>query len=283
MGKGVPLEQWQQTRDREVEGRVALRRGLKPLTAKHKLYQQAILDHKVVICVGNAGTGKTTLACGVAAQLLRENKVEQVVLARPLVECDEELGTLPGGIDEKTELFITPLMVGLREAMSKEEFEKARREGRLVVVPLGQMRGRTFHNAIVIIDEAENASYRQLRMALTRIGENCRMVVNGDTTQSDLKGACPLIKVWNALSAKPTSDEVAFVRMGPADCLRPALVQFIDQRLEACISTPTLSISTTAGLSEELQATEPPSCVAPAATPAQRSGSSSRYSRRLGS
>jgi phosphate starvation-inducible PhoH-like protein len=230
-----PLDDWVAERDREVAERIsraqsAGRHHVRPLTDRHHAYVQAINEHPVVVSTGPAGTGKTSLACAVAARMLKEGAVKRVVITRPLVACDEDLGILPGTVLEKVNPYLAPVLGALNESLGAQEVAKLLATDVIEVCPLAVMRGRTFHDAFVICDEAENATYRQLHMLLLRQGYGSRFVVNGDVTQSDLPRAPvnPLERVALRLLGDP---EVAVVRMTHADVLRPPLVERIDARL----------------------------------------------------
>jgi len=247
--RGVPLEEWQKLRDKDVHERIRRKQFRRPLTKNHQDFLKAIERHDITLVIGPAGTGKTSLACQVAIRLFMEGKIEQIVMARPLVECDGELGFLPGNVDEKLAFFTAPMQEALKRALGPQEFAKARQEGRIVICPLEQMRGKTFENAVVIIDEAANATYRQLHMALTRVGDDCHIVICGDVRQSDLEfarenpEAVPLLKVARILS-RLNRPEIAICTMDGGDVLRPEIVNVIDEAL-SCGLTPTLPTTTT--------------------------------------
>lgn len=241
---------WREERDHDVQSRARARqRPEKPLTERHKKYLQAVEQKSVVLAMGPAGTGKTSLACGVAARLLTEGKISQIVLARPLVQCDEELGILKGTLKDKTDPYVAPLAVALKEKLGVAEFNKLEASGVIEVVPLAVMRGRTFHNAFVLVDEAQNATYGQLVMAITRCGHNCKLVINGDVDQVDIGCESPLLEVWRRLAAPPRHPEYAFVRLTEKEVLRPDLVRFatrrLSQRKQECSSSQTSGTTTT--------------------------------------
>jgi len=185
----------------------------------------------VTICVGPAGTGKTYMACGLAAQMLKEGRIDRIIIARPLVDCDEELGFLPGDMNEKVAPYVAPVMDAFGDFFSAHDLKDHIRDGKIVVVPLAVMRGRTFRRSFVIIDEAQNATFGQLRMALTRIGDGSRIVINGDLKQTDLECRSPLITVIQKLFRAPRNQDIALVKMEREDVMRHPLVQFMDERL----------------------------------------------------
>jgi phosphate starvation-inducible protein PhoH and related proteins len=203
-----------------------------PKTSNQAKYIRAIERSVVTICNGLAGTGKTLLACSVAAQMLKEGKVERIVVSRPLLECDEETGTLPGDMWEKIVDMMAPMFDALEFFYCHKEIEELKKEKKLIVVPLAKMRGSTFRNSFVILDEAQNATYRQLKMFLTRFGENSRVVVCGDHTQSDIKSRekNSLREVTQRLRFRPHSD-ISIVELGREDICRHPLIQLIDECL----------------------------------------------------
>ncbi len=221
---------WQEQRDQSVRER----KQLKPMTPNQAIYLEAIKKSTITICVGPAGTGKTWLACGLAAQMLQEGKVERIVLTRPLHECDEEVGTEPGMMMDKVAMMIQPMMDAFGDFLSKKEIKEYIESGILMVVPLAKMRGRTFHNAFIILDESQNSSARQMRMFLTRFGKNAKVVVNGDHTQSDLR---PGVKngIADAVSRlEPLrSPAIAIVRLYRQDIVRHPLIQLIDESYDS--------------------------------------------------
>lgn len=233
--KPVPLP-WQNARDQSVRDALAARFAgppKKPLTARHLQYLKALDEKAVVLGVGPAGTAKTALACQAAADQFKAGRVRRIVLTRPVLECDEELGFLPGSLAEKMAPFVAP-MVGWLRTHFPADLDQLVADGRVEVVPLAYMRGLTFDDAFVVLDEAQGATYRQLKMLLTRVGHNCRVAVTADLRQSDLVDRprdVPLLRVLRQLGAEPRHPDVALVKFGPADVLRSGLVQFVDDRL----------------------------------------------------
>ena len=159
-------------------------------TPKQKKYTELLqnINTNLVIAHGPAGTGKSWLACKIAIQQLKENKVNKIVLTRPIVPVEnEDLGFLPGNIDEKMNPWIQPLYDIFIDEQSKAELNSMLKSGKIEIVPIGFMRGRTFENTYVIADEMQNSSPGQMKMILTRLGENSKIVVTGDTSQCDIK------------------------------------------------------------------------------------------------
>jgi phosphate starvation-inducible PhoH-like protein len=167
------------------------------------------------------------MACGKAVELLRAGKVSRVVITRPLQECGEETGILPGDLWEKIVDMMAPLLDALDEFLGPGELEQMRHAGLVQVIPLAKMRGRTLKDSFVILDEAQNATFAQLKMFLTRFGSKCKMVVCGDHTQSDLpyKGTNSLLETVGRFEADLHRD-VRVVRFGEADIVRDELVRW---------------------------------------------------------
>ena len=153
---------------------------------KQSDYIQALRENDIVMALGPAGTGKSFLAVSVAITLLMEKKVEKVILSRPAVEAGEKLGFLPGDMKEKVDPYLRPLYDALYELFGYEKIHKKIETGEIEIAPLAFMRGRTLKNSFAILDEAQNATSTQIKMFLTRIGENSKLVVNGDPSQIDL-------------------------------------------------------------------------------------------------
>ena len=153
---------------------------------KQSDYIKALKENDIVISLGPAGTGKSFLAVSVAVSLLMEKKVERVILSRPAVEAGEKLGFLPGDMKEKVDPYLRPLYDALYELFGADKIDKKIESGEIEIAPLAFMRGRTLKNCFAILDEAQNATETQIKMFLTRIGENSKIVVNGDPSQIDL-------------------------------------------------------------------------------------------------
>ena len=188
--------------------------------------QAAYLDlmrtHPLVFGVGPAGTGKTYLAAAFGAHLLSERRVERLILSRPALEAGERLGFLPGDLREKVDPYLRPLYDALFEVMG-ESCQKLMEQGVIEVAPLAFMRGRTLSRAFVILDEAQNCSATQMKMFLTRLGEESRMVVTGDPSQSDLPGGRPE-GLEQALAVVAGIEGAAVAHFGEKDVVRHALV-----------------------------------------------------------
>ena len=165
---------------------VGFRNRLKPKTLNQRDYIRSVAENTITFCQGAAGTGKTHIAVGMALEYLLDMKVEKIIITRPVVEAGERLGFLPGTAEEKLHPYLLPLFDELSHFLTSTHIGTLKAKKKLEVVPLALMRGRSFHNAFIIADESQNASYDQLKMLLTRIGMDSKMVLTGDVEQSDL-------------------------------------------------------------------------------------------------
>jgi phosphate starvation-inducible PhoH-like protein len=199
-------------------------RQLRPRTAGQKRFVDAIDRHSLTLAIGPAGTGKTFLATVQAVRMLQERKVERLVLTRPAVEAGERLGFLPGALQQKVDPYLRPLYDALHMLLGRERTEQLQEKGVIEIAPLAYMRGRTLADAFVILDEAQNTTTAQMRMALTRLGENACMVVTGDITQIDLPPG-QLSGLVEAEQVLAGVEGVAICRFGEADVVRHPLVQ----------------------------------------------------------
>jgi phosphate starvation-inducible PhoH-like protein len=207
---------------------VRTRRGekIRAKTFRQRQYIQAIRSHDLTFCIGPAGTGKTFLAAMVAVQALLTGEYERLILTRPAVEAGEKLGFLPGDLQQKVNPYLRPLYDALHELIDPEKIPSLMERGVIEVAPLAYMRGRTLNNAFVILDEAQNTTPAQMKMVLTRLGFKSRMVVTGDTTQTDLasnqqSGLTIAQKILEHVEG------IAFCRLTQADVVRHPLVQRI--------------------------------------------------------
>jgi phosphate starvation-inducible protein PhoH and related proteins len=197
-----------------------------PRTVNQKLYVDSIRQHTITFGIGPAGTGKTFLAVAMAAAALAEREVSRVILTRPAVEAGERLGFLPGDIQAKVDPYLRPLFDALYDMLDPDRVSRYFDQGVIEVAPLAFMRGRTLNDSFVILDEAQNTSPEQMKMFLTRLGFNSRMVVTGDITQIDLPRdqRSGLVVVGEILA---DVGDIAFVRFGGEDVVRHKLVQSI--------------------------------------------------------
>ena len=162
------------------------KRSVIPRSKKQKEYVKALKSNQIIMSLGPAGTGKTYLAVAAALSMLLEKKVERIILSRPAVEAGERLGFLPGDMKDKIDPYLRPLYDSLYDLLDYEKIQKKIESGEIEIAPLAFMRGRTLKNSFAILDEAQNATTTQIKMFLTRIGQNSKLVVNGDPSQIDL-------------------------------------------------------------------------------------------------
>ncbi|HEY5710114.1 MAG TPA: PhoH family protein [Solirubrobacterales bacterium] len=197
-----------------------------PKTLNQKRYVDSIRDHTITFGVGPAGTGKTFLAVAMAAAALAERQVQRVILTRPAVEAGERLGFLPGDIQAKVDPYLRPLFDALFDMLDPDRVNGYFERGVIEVAPLAFMRGRTLNDSFVILDEAQNTSPEQMKMFLTRLGFNSRMVVTGDVTQIDLPTdqRSGLVAVREILESV---QDISFINFGGEDVVRHKLVQRI--------------------------------------------------------
>lgn len=198
-------------------------RVVSPRSPNQAIYIDAMRKHDMVFGIGPAGTGKTFLAVAAAVEMYREGLVERLVFTRPAVEAGERLGFLPGDMLEKIDPYLRPIYDALRELMPSETVQKKIASGDIEIAPLAFMRGRTLKNAFVVLDEAQNTTSMQMKMFLTRMGQNARMVINGDPTQVDLpKGT--VSGLAEAITILKNVPEVGMVHFETGDVVRHKLV-----------------------------------------------------------
>ena len=203
-----------------------LRRVIQPKTAGQRTYLQAIAQNDIVIGIGPAGTGKTYLAVAAAVDALSRKRVRRIILARPAVEAGQNLGFLPGDLQEKVDPYLRPLYDALEDMMPRDRVQKALETRTIEIAPLAYMRGRTLSDAFVILDEAQNATGMQMKMFLTRLGVNSRAVITGDKTQIDLPNRedSGLLQVERIL---PGIEGIGFHYLEDSDVVRHRLVRDI--------------------------------------------------------
>ncbi len=202
-----------------------------PRTFVQKLFLDSLSKNDIVFAVGPAGTGKTFLSVLYAVSMLKNNEAKKIILVRPVVEAGEKLGYLPGDLKDKIDPYLIPLYDGLYEALGKETVTKMLERGSIEIAPLAYMRGRTLEDAIVILDEGQNATVLQMKMFLTRLGFQSKMIITGDITQIDLpsrnhSGLVDALNLLHDLSG------VAMIQFSDRDVMRHPLVQKIVQKYE---------------------------------------------------
>ena len=201
-------------------------RPVKPKTIGQKNYVRAIAEHTVTLGIGPAGTGKTYLAVAAAVAAFREKSVNRIILTRPAVEAGERLGFLPGDLQSKVDPYLRPLYDALFDMLGPETYNNYLEKGNIEVAPLAYMRGRTLDDSFIILDEAQNTSREQMKMFLTRLGFNSKMVITGDVTQIDLP-AEKTSGLKEAMRVLDGVEDIAICRFTGADVVRHALVQQI--------------------------------------------------------
>jgi len=197
-------------------------KSIRPKTTNQKNYVDAIDENTIVFGIGPAGTGKTYLAMAKAVQALQRKEVSRIILTRPAVEAGERLGFLPGTLTDKIDPYLRPLFDALHEMLDPDSVPKLMATGTIEVAPLAYMRGRTLNDAFIILDEAQNTTPEQMKMFLTRLGFNSKMVVTGDVTQIDLPMGNSGLKV--ASNILTDVDDLAFCHLDSSDVVRHSLV-----------------------------------------------------------
>ena len=197
-------------------------KSIRPKTAGQKEYVESIDKNTIVFGIGPAGTGKTYLAMAKAVQALQRKEVSRIILTRPAVEAGERLGFLPGTLSEKIDPYLRPLFDALHEMLDPDAVPRMIATGTIEVAPLAYMRGRTLNDSFIILDEAQNTTAEQMKMFLTRLGFNSKMVVTGDITQVDLQGGLSGLRVASRVLVNV--DDVHFSQMSSADVIRHPLV-----------------------------------------------------------
>ena len=208
------------------------RKLITPRTPNQARYMRALEGHDLVFALGPAGTGKTYLAVAMAVALLKQKRIDRLILSRPAVEAGERLGFLPGDLKEKVDPYMRPLYDALRDMMPDGKLEQKVEAGQIEIAPLAYMRGRTLANACVLLDEAQNTTAAQMKMFLTRLGENSRMVVTGDPSQTDLppgtvSGLADAVEKLDGIAS------LAVVRLEKSDVVRHPLVSEIINAYDA--------------------------------------------------
>ena len=207
------------------------RNRLKPRTDNQKEYIRTIAENIITFCQGVAGSGKTHIAIGMALEYLIDDKVKKIIITRPVVESGEKIGYLPGTAEEKLHPYLLPILDEIGYFIPMSHYTSLKLNDKIEVVPLGLMRGRNFHHAFIVADECQNASYDQLKMLLTRIGNGSKMVLTGDISQSDLQrnmrgGFLELIRSLNDIEG------IGISELLNSDIVRNPIIAKILSRLE---------------------------------------------------
>ena len=209
----------------------AHRNRLKPRTENQKEYIRTVAENTITFCQGVAGSGKTHIAVGMALEYLLDEKVKKIIITRPVVESGEKIGYLPGTAEEKLHPYLLPLLDEVNHFISSAQYSGLKSNNRIEIVPLGLMRGRNFHNAFIVADECQNASYDQLKMLLTRIGNYSKMILTGDVSQSDLhrhmQGG-----FYNMIEALSDLEGIGISKLSFSDIVRHPIIGKIIGRLD---------------------------------------------------
>ena len=230
LGKTASLEEMDHLYSIRI-ARTATGKLITPKTIGQRDYYYALKDHDVVFAIGPAGTGKTYMAVVFAVQALKNNLVKKIILTRPAVEAGESLGFLPGDLKEKIDPYLRPLYDALYDMLGAEQTERLIEKGVIEIAPLAYMRGRTLEDAYVILDEAQNTTDNQMKMFLTRLGFNSKMIITGDITQIDLpRGVRSGLK--GAINLLQDVKGIRFVFLNALDVVRHPVVSRIIRRYE---------------------------------------------------
>ena len=208
------------------------RNRLKPRSDNQKEYIRTIAENTITFCQGLAGSGKTHIAIGMALEYLLENKVNRIIITRPVLEAGEKIGYLPGTAEEKLHPYLLPIIDEINYFISHAQYASLKLNNKIEVVPLGLMRGRNFHNCFIVADECQNASYEQLKMLLTRVGNQSKLVLTGDIGQSDLSRHLQggFIDLINALDRL---DGIGNSKLESSDIVRNPIIAKILGRLDS--------------------------------------------------
>lgn len=224
-------KQWEDLRDQDTLKRFD-RKIIIGLTPGQNKYLDAIDKCNIILCTGPAGAGKTYMAVAKAVEAYKAGKIKKIVITRPMITCGKGLGFLPGDIMEKFAPYLRPVLDAFDDFLPVNEQERMLDQGIIELCPMELLRGTSFKDSIVILEEAQNAEYKQLKMFLTRIGKNTKLIVSGDYSQSDLDDdefMNPFLEVFEALKG---NNEIGRVKLGREDIVRSPLIKFILERLD---------------------------------------------------
>lgn len=209
----------------------AFRNRLKPRSENQKDYIRTIAENTITFCQGLAGSGKTHIAIGMALEYLLDDKVSRIIITRPVLEAGEKIGYLPGTAEEKLHPYLLPIIDEIHHFIPIAHYASLKLNNKIEVVPLGLMRGRNFHNCFIVADECQNASYEQLKMLLTRVGTESKLVLTGDVGQSDLNrhlqgGFINMINILDGI------DGIGNCKLESSDIVRNPIIAKILARLD---------------------------------------------------
>ena len=207
------------------------RKKLKPKTRNQSDYIISMSENDVTFCSGPAGSGKTAVAVGLACEYILNNKVEKIVITRPVVESGRGIGFLPGSLVEKVHPYMVPIIEEMKLYLGTETFNTMRSTNEIEICPLEYMRGRNFHNTFMILDEAQNATFEQIKMFLTRIGIGSKAIINGDLDQTDLKGDS-FGGLSSCMGSLDNLEGVGICRLDHSDIVRNDIIAKILKRLK---------------------------------------------------
>lgn len=228
------LKQSKQKYPQEIkEKEIFIKHKINAKNVAQELYLDFLRESQITICLGPAGSGKTYLVTAIALEKLLSNEVSRIVLTRPVVEAGEHLGYLPGTLQEKLHPYLLPLLDSIEDHIGPTMTKKLLDNNKIEIAPLAFMRGRTFNNCFVILDEAQNATREQVKMFITRIGYESYFAINGDGSQSDLPNRTENGLIWIADRLKGVNPNIAVCEFNRKDVVRHPLIETILTHLEA--------------------------------------------------
>jgi len=216
-------------RRKNTKGKRRIAVSVSAKTENQKEYIRAIINNDVVFCTGPSGSGKSYIAAGIAADHLFKDLADQIIITRPLVCTGKDIGALPGELDEKIRPYLMPMEENLKFFLGRELYSAMLKENRIRYEPLEVMRGATFHNAYMILDEAQNCTIEQIKMFITRMGEYSKVLINGDIKQTDLRGTSGLLQCIDRLNG---TDGVGISQLYYEDIQRNGIIGRILEALE---------------------------------------------------